>query len=126
MTQSIKDSGERRQFATGAVRDVTGGKGRYDLLPPRAIREVAIHFQQGAAKYGDSNYLKGIPLSVFLDSGLRHGFKTLAGEKDERHDRAWAWNALAFLETAERIREGKLPKELDDINWVTTDGLKST
>lgn len=29
----IKDSGERRQFDTGAVRDIAAGKGRCDLLP---------------------------------------------------------------------------------------------
>lgn len=34
----IKDSGERREFDTGAVRDIQEGKGRCDLLP---LREVA-------------------------------------------------------------------------------------
>ena len=29
----IKDSGERREFETGAVRDMSAGKGRCDLLP---------------------------------------------------------------------------------------------
>ena len=29
----IKDSGERREFKTGAVRDIGEGKGRCDLLP---------------------------------------------------------------------------------------------
>ena len=29
----ITDSGERRQFESGAVRDVAEGKGRCDLLP---------------------------------------------------------------------------------------------
>lgn len=29
----LKDSGQRRQFETGAVRDVADGKGRCDLLP---------------------------------------------------------------------------------------------
>lgn len=29
----IKDSGERREFATGAVRDIQEGKGRCDLMP---------------------------------------------------------------------------------------------
>lgn len=29
----IKDSGERRRFETGAVRDISEGKGRFDLLP---------------------------------------------------------------------------------------------
>lgn len=29
----IKDSGKRRKFETGAVRDIQEGKGRCDLLP---------------------------------------------------------------------------------------------
>ena len=29
----IKDSGERRTFGTGAVRDCASGKGRFDLMP---------------------------------------------------------------------------------------------
>lgn len=31
--QQIKDSGERREFETGAVRDIQEGKGRCDLMP---------------------------------------------------------------------------------------------
>ena len=30
---AIKDSGARREFGTGAVRDITDGKGRCDLMP---------------------------------------------------------------------------------------------
>ena len=33
----IQDSGERRQFETGAVRDIQEGKGRCDLLPLKVI-----------------------------------------------------------------------------------------
>lgn len=33
----IEDSGNRREFETGAVRDVADGKGRCDLLPLRTI-----------------------------------------------------------------------------------------
>ena len=29
----LKDSGARREFASGAVRDIAEGKGRCDLLP---------------------------------------------------------------------------------------------
>lgn len=29
----LKDSGKRREFKTGAVRDICKGKGRCDLLP---------------------------------------------------------------------------------------------
>lgn len=33
MNASIKDSGQRREFETGAVRDIQEGKGRCDLMP---------------------------------------------------------------------------------------------
>lgn len=36
----IKDSGERREFSTGAVRDIAEGKGRCDLLPLDVIRLI--------------------------------------------------------------------------------------
>lgn len=36
----IKDSGNRREFATGAVRDIPAGKGRCDLLPLDIIGEM--------------------------------------------------------------------------------------
>jgi hypothetical protein len=35
----LKDSGERREFSTGAVRDMGEGKGRCDLLPLEVIAE---------------------------------------------------------------------------------------
>lgn len=48
----IKDSGERTQFETGAVRDMHSGKGRMDLLPWEALIEVSKHCEEGALKYG--------------------------------------------------------------------------
>ena len=42
---SIKDSGERRKFETGAVRDIQEGKGRCDLLP---LQEIGILFENKA------------------------------------------------------------------------------
>lgn len=61
---TIKDSGERRWFTTGAVRDMSEGKGRFDLLPWAAVMEVAKHCENGAKKYGEHNVDKGIPLPV--------------------------------------------------------------
>jgi hypothetical protein len=112
----VKDSGERRDFGTGSVRDVRDGKGRYDLLPVRAIRRLARHFENGAKKYGDRNWEKGQPLSVYLDSALRHGFNVLEGKTDEDHAAAMAWNIMAFIETQERILEGSLPASLADVS----------
>lgn len=36
----LKDSGTRREFSTGAVRDVADGKGRCDLLPLEQVSAV--------------------------------------------------------------------------------------
>lgn len=40
MSREIKDSGTRRKFETGAVRDIQEGKGRCDLLPLDVIAEL--------------------------------------------------------------------------------------
>lgn len=65
---SIKDSGNRTVFETGAVRDIHEGKGRMDLLPWAAIMEVSKHSENGAKKYGEHNVDKGIPTSSLCDS----------------------------------------------------------
>ena len=90
----IKDSGERREFATGAVRDMASGKGRMDLLPWAAIMEVSKHCENGAIKYGEHNVDKGLPTSSFCDSAARHLAKYLDGWTDEPHLLAAAWNLL--------------------------------
>ena len=54
----IQDSGNRREFETGAVRDMQEGKGRCDLLPAAAILRLARHFENGCKKYGDRNWEK--------------------------------------------------------------------
>lgn len=36
----IQDSGQRREFATGAVRDIQEGKGRCDLLPLDVVADL--------------------------------------------------------------------------------------
>lgn len=113
---TVKDSGVRENFATGSVRDTRKGKGRFDLLPAKAMRRIARHFEAGAAKYGDNNWLKGQPISRYLDSALRHLFNHLDGQRDEEHLTAACWNLLAAIETEERVRVGKLPPELNDLS----------
>lgn len=145
----IKDSGTRREFESGAVRDVQEGKGRCDLLPFDAVAkvldgdpvfkrlnhymntgdpkelvsailcfaddlksndaalmlEVSKQFEDGAQKYGERNWEKGIPLHCYIDSGVRHYLKFRAGETDERHDRAFLWNMLCAIWTQEHRPE---------------------
>lgn len=90
----IKDSGERTEFESGAVRDMHEGKGRMDLLPWAAIMEVSKHCENGAKKYGEHNVSKGIPVHSLCDSAARHLAKYLDGWDDEPHLLAAAWNVL--------------------------------
>jgi hypothetical protein len=144
---SIKDSGDRTEFATGAVRDMREGKGRCDLMPLEVVAEylvlaypyskpvmeevanfkktnctmhlyfalgkfaklaydekdatmlleVAKHFEEGAKKYGENNWQKGIPVKCYIDSAIRHYLKWLRGDKDEPHDRAFVWNLMCCI-----------------------------
>lgn len=119
-----KDSGERRDFSTGARRDVRTGKGRYDLISPVAMRReyqllragaaqlspVAMRrecqlLERGAIKYGDRNWEKGMPISVFIDSGLRHIFNYLDGEMTEDHLSAGRWNLGCAMHMEEKHPE---------------------
>lgn len=136
----IKDSGERRSFETGAVRDIQEGKGRCDLMPLRVVAlvldgdnvlnsigmfqdtgdteylrvalrsftiafdgladmflEVSKHFEDGAKKYGENNWQKGIPANCYIDSAVRHYLKWLRGNTDEPHDRAFVWNIICCI-----------------------------
>lgn len=144
----IKDSGTRREFKSGAVRDIQEGKGRCDLLPLDVIAdcysyafdndgagavferlslftetgdtthliealcidepygawsdmflEVSKHFEEGAKKYGEHNWQKGIPTHCYVDSAVRHYLKWLRGDKDEPHDRAFVWNIMCCIWT---------------------------
>lgn len=164
----LKDSGARREFASGAVRDSADGRGRCDLLPldivaelincyridnensnelhdiegdvheiltsinifirtgkdreiynaigyfieisgfktiPNAMMEVSKHYEDGARKYAERNWEKGIPCHCYVDSGVRHLLKWIDKWNDEPHDRAFIWNMLGLLWTVKHKPE---------------------
>jgi hypothetical protein len=150
--KKIKDSGDRTEFESGAVRDMREGKGRCDLLPLDVISElfpncdwydvftriddfqntndlkclklaldcfneqigwnihtmileVAKQFEEGAEKYGENNWRKGIPVRCYIDSAIRHYLKWLRGDQDEPHDRAFCWNILCAMWTCKNKPE---------------------
>lgn len=108
---TILDSGTRREFETGAVRDMADGKGRFDLMPWSALMEVSKHCENGAKKYGEHNVDKGLPISSFVDSAFRHLAKYVEGWTDEPHLTAATWNLLWAMQT-----EIKHP-ELKNVPW---------
>ena len=119
-TPAILDSGDRTEFSTGAVRDLSEGKGRMDLIPWLAIMEVSKHCENGAKKYGEHNVDKGIPVHSFIDSAFRHLAKHTEGWDDEPHLIAAAWNVLWAIQTA--IKH----PELNDIPWKEQDQCTDT
>lgn len=142
---ALQDSGARREFGSGAVRDIEVGKGRTDLLPltqishlmedglflfvgeymktgnvefiydaiklfikkafsgdySAAMIELSKQYEDGALKYSQRNWQKGMDVHCFIDSGMRHYLKYLRGDYDERHDRAVLWNLLGAIWTSE-------------------------
>lgn len=112
---TIKDSGQRTEFKTGAVRDLQTGKGRFDLIPMATLRALAIHYEKGCLKYGDRNWEKGIFIHTFLNSAMRHLAQVIDGKDDENHLIAAIWNLFCAYQTILWIQSGELPPELYDM-----------
>lgn len=119
----VKDSGARKEFTTGSLRDTEEGKGRYDLLPLYALHRLAVHFENGARKYGDDNWRKGQPYKRYFGSAMRHLVKWSIGYRDEDHLAAAAWNVMCLIETEYMVSQNRLPKELDN-RYTGFDGLE--
>lgn len=77
---------------------------RYDAWSDMFL-EVSKHFEEGAKKYGEYNWQKGIPTHCYIDSAVRHYLKWLRGDKDEPHDRAFVWNILCCIWTCQNKPE---------------------
>lgn len=146
--KTIKDSGDRTTFDTGAVRDLQGGKGRFDLMPLfnvnellptrlyemdcmydfvsdgntdalkkaftnfmdrvypdriTAIFELSKHFEEGAKKYGENNWQKGIESKYYINSAGHHLLQYERGDIDEPHDRSFMWNMMCCIWTCEEM-----------------------
>ena len=104
----IKDSGTRREFDTGAVRDMAEGKGDMASVPWESILRLSRHYENGAKKYARWNFRRGIPVSSFIDSACRHLAKYQCGEDDEDHLSAAAFNILGAM-----LMENTMPEMQD-------------
>jgi len=88
-----------RQFKSGAQRDTGCNKLRHSLIPHEALNRVAQRYLDGAEKYGENNWMKGMPLSVYYDSAMRHMHAWWSGDKNEDHVAAAVWNMLCAMWT---------------------------
>lgn len=73
-------------------------------IPTMSI-EVSIHLEDGATKYGENNWQKGIPVHCYINSGVRHYLKWMRGDNDEPHDRAFCWNMMCAIWTCINLPE---------------------
>ena len=70
MRCNMKHTDEKDTYIGNATRNARKGKGRYDLISPRAMRRLARVFEDGAEGHGDRNWEQGILMSRFIDSAL--------------------------------------------------------
>lgn len=87
---------ETKQFKSGAVRSKDADNVRYDLISPIGLRRLAEAYAEGAAKYGEYNWLKGIPASDLSNHALRHIYLWLSGDKSEDHMGHAIWNLITL------------------------------
>jgi hypothetical protein len=106
----IKDSGERRQFDTGAVRDIQEGKGRCDLMPLDVVAEC---YSRNFPDDKTGSVFEDI--YQFTQSGdISHLYAALSWNEPYE-----AWSTM-FLEVAKHFEEGhkKYPPGADGVaNW---------
>jgi hypothetical protein len=93
--------GTTAKFGTGAVRSDSVEEFRYDLVSPIGLREVARACAEGAEKYGDWNWEKGMPVHDLLNHAIAHIYGFLSGDRSEPHLGHAAWNLLAAIHSHE-------------------------
>lgn len=111
----MKDSGNRRQFKTGAVRDRGEHKPRPGLISPYASERLGLWLMKGGLKYTPRNWEKGMNISECIESLERHIIAYKKGLIDEDHMAAVMCNAMFIIHYEEMISRGMLPTELDDM-----------
>ena len=115
MSFETKDSGERRQFASGMQRDTTTGKLDYSLvLDGPLFKRWAELMDRGAKKYDKRNWMRAASeeeLARFKESALRHFVQWWWGETDEDHAAATVFNINGALYVEQRLNQTALRGE---------------
>lgn len=106
-SKEAKDWEPQKQvaYATGAVRSADAESTRYDLITPIGLRRVAEACAEGAKKYADYNWEKGMPILDLLNHAIRHVYLFLAGDRSEDHLGHAGWNLLAACHSDEQWPE---------------------
>lgn len=110
----VKDSGERRTFESGMVRDTTAGKVDFHrVFDGPMLQRWAEHLTKGATKYpdvtvGSPNWMLANgpeEMQRFRSSAVRHFIQWLRGDIDEDHAAAVFFNINGHEYVGQRIME---------------------
>ena len=74
-----------RIFNTGAKRDDNTKKPFVHMIRGYVRQRIGYHLNLGARKYGNNNFLKGIPTEAYLESMDRHLASFMEGDRSEDH-----------------------------------------
>lgn len=104
MNEEIRVSNEK----TGAMKGRKNA--RFELLPPRALQEVAEQFAAGAVKYPPHNWREGLDFGLLFGAMQRHAWAWWDGEDvDEEtgksHLAAVCFHAMALMTLLEEHPE---------------------
>lgn len=89
------NSSKEEKFSSGARREVLEYK--YDTIPPCAMRRLAKVYYEGAQRYGDVNWQKGIPSSNLINHAVNHLMLWLEGNRDEDHLAKVVWGMFTLM-----------------------------
>lgn len=114
----LKDSGERREFESGAVRDIQVGKGRCDLMPLSAVglvfkaeqNELACQIFQAIDNYVYTGNLQDLAAAVALFTGIKNNV-----DGDAFNSALTINTADLFLEVSKHYEQGC--EKYGERNW---------
>ncbi len=108
----VKDSGQRKEFSSGMVRDTADDKVRFDFVfDGPMLPRWAKHLTLGAKKYSARNWMQAEgpeEMERFKESAIRHFFQWVNGDRDEDHAAAVYFNLNGY----EYVREKLNTKDL--------------
>jgi hypothetical protein len=100
---------EKRQYTTGAVRSKDADDVRLDLLCPAFLLALARVFAEGAKKYGEGNWQKGMPAAETLNHAMRHLEMLRMGDISEDHLAHAAANLMMLIHFQQKCACGTWP-----------------
>lgn len=95
-----------QKFDTGAQRGPTVAGGEESQFPPRYdlllsnlsfMKRMAETYGEGALKYGDDNWRKGMPEKSLINHFMAHLVQHLSGDRKEDHLAHMCWGVMTLM-----------------------------